>query len=271
MHIDNRLQAVAALVPQGARLADIGTDHAYLPVWLWEQGRIAQAVAGDIAAGPCRAARTTIAMYGASKAIEVRQGSGLAVLKPGEVDCIAICGMGGSTIISILEADMETARTAQCLILQPMAGAAGLRRWLVQQGWSIVAEDLVDDEPHFYEIICAERSNTGKDIVSVLDGAGSEAALARTGTETVDSELTIAGELDSARVESAGYSDVEYLLGPTLVRAGHPLLAKQIARQAASLEELLTNMARSERAKASAKYQEAARLLAELQRLRAER
>ena len=236
MRLDKRLQAVASLVPQGSRFADIGTDHAYLPVWLLEQGVIASAVAGDIAAGPCQAARTTVAMHGAASSIAVRQGSGLAVLRPGEADCIAICGMGGSTIISILAADMAVAKGAQRLLLQPMAGAAALRRWLVAQGWCITREALVDDEPHFYEIICAERA-----------------------------------EKYAARASDAGeqcYSEVEYLVGPALLRDGHPLLAKQIARQQASLHELLTNMARSERAKASTKYQEAQKLLQALEALK---
>ena len=236
MHLDKRLQAVASLVPQGSRFADIGTDHAYLPVWLLEQGVIASAVAGDIAAGPCQAAQTTVAMHGAASSIAVRQGSGLAVLRPGEADCIAICGMGGSTIISILAADMAVAKGAQRLLLQPMAGAAALRRWLVAQGWCITREELVDDEPHFYEIICAERA-----------------------------------EKYAARASDAGeqcYSEVEYLVGPALLRDGHPLLAKHIARQQASLHELLTNMARSERAKASAKYQEAQKLLQALEALK---
>ena len=236
MHLDKRLQAVASLVPQGSCFADIGTDHAYLPVWLLEQGVIASAVAGDIAAGPCQAARTTVAMHGAASSIAVRQGSGLAVLRPGEADCIAICGMGGSTIISILAADMAVAKGAQRLLLQPMAGAAALRRWLVAQGWCITREALVDDEPHFYEIICAERA-----------------------------------EKYAARASDAGeqcYSEVEYLVGPALLRDGHPLLAKHIARQQASLQELLTNMARSERAKASAKYQEAQKLLQALEALK---
>lgn len=236
MRLDKRLQAVASLVPQGSRFADIGTDHAYLPVWLLEQGVIASAVAGDIAAGPCQAARTTVAMHGAASSIAVRQGSGLAVLSPGEADCIAICGMGGSTIISILAADMAVAKGAQRLLLQPMAGAAALRRWLVAQGWCITREALVDDEPHFYEIICAERA-----------------------------------EKCAARASDAGeqcYSEVEYLVGPALLREGHPLLAKQIARQQASLHELLTNMARSERAKASTKYQEAQKLLQALEALK---
>ena len=106
MHIDRRLETIANLVPQGCVLADIGTDHAYLPVWLLEKQRISRAIAGDIAAGPCQAARTTVAQFGQHKHVEVRQGSGLKVLSPGEADCIAIAGMGASTIISILENDM---------------------------------------------------------------------------------------------------------------------------------------------------------------------
>ena len=223
MHLDERLQAVAALVPKGSRFADIGTDHAYLPVWLVEQGLIPGAVAGDIATGPCQAARATVAMYGAADKIAVRQGSGLAVLSPGEADCIAICGMGGSTIISILEADMAVAKAAQRLLLQPMAGAAALRRWLVQHGWRLVDEDLVDDPPHFYEIICAEP------------GAEQE------------------------------HAEVEYLVGPSLLKVGHPLLEKQIGRHIKSLRELLSNMERSERARASEKYKETQALLRELE------
>ncbi|WP_337584774.1 class I SAM-dependent methyltransferase, partial [Phascolarctobacterium succinatutens] len=118
MHIDRRLETIANLVPQGCVLADIGTDHAYLPVWLLEKQRIARAIAGDIAAGPCQAARTTVAQYGQHEHVEVRQGSGLKVLSPGEADCIAIAGMGASTIISILEDDMEVAQSAELLVLQ---------------------------------------------------------------------------------------------------------------------------------------------------------
>ncbi len=157
MHIDKRLETIAALVPPHCVLADIGTDHAYLPVWLLEQGKIDHAIAGDIAEGPCQAARNTVAMHNLASQVEVRIGSGLSVLAPGEADCIAIAGMGAATIISILEADMEIAKGAQLLVLQPMAGAAALRAWLIGNGWQLVAEELVDDEPHFYEIIAAQR------------------------------------------------------------------------------------------------------------------
>ena len=136
MHIDRRLETIANLVPQGCVLADIGTDHAYLPVWLLDKQRIARAIAGDIAAGPCQAARTTVAQFGQHEHVEVRQGSGLKVLSPGEADCIAIAGMGASTIISILEDDTEVAQSrwpAPHLCVRGCAATAG--SWLPKSWW----------------------------------------------------------------------------------------------------------------------------------------
>ena len=223
MHIDRRLETIANLVPQGCVLADIGTDHAYLPVWLLDKQRIARAIAGDIAAGPCQAARTTVAQFGQHEHVEVRQGSGLKVLSPGEADCIAIAGMGASTIISILEDDTEVAQSAELLVLQPMAGAASLRAWLCSHGWQLAAEELVDDAPHFYEIIAAKR-----------------------GLAPV-------------------YSAAECAVGPLLLAQKHPLLGKQLERQLATCRQLLENMGRSERARASEKYKEIEALKAELE------
>ena len=160
MNIGDRLEAIGKLVPQGCVLADIGTDHAYLPVWLLEQGKIASAIAGDIAEGPCLAAKNTVSMHGMKSKVEVRLGSGLKVLQAGEADCIAIAGMGASTMIEILEADMPLAVEAKRLVLQPMAGAASLRKWLIQNGWCIVAEDLVADGRHLYEIMAVERGES---------------------------------------------------------------------------------------------------------------
>ena len=160
MNIGDRLEAIGKLVPQGCVLADIGTDHAYLPVWLLEQGKIASAIAGDIAEGPCLAAKNTVSMHGMKSKVEVRLGSGLKVLQVGEADCIAIAGMGASTMIEILKADMPLAVEAKRLVLQPMAGAASLRKWLIQNGWCIVAEDLVADGRHLYEIMVAERGES---------------------------------------------------------------------------------------------------------------
>lgn len=223
MNIGERLATIGRLTPQSGVLADIGTDHAYLPVWLLQQGRISRAIAGDIAGGPCRAARATVALYGMQDKVEVRQGSGLEVLRPGEADCIVIAGMGGNTISDILDAHMEIALSAKRLVLQPMVGAAGLRRWLTEHGWRLLAEELVDEQAHFYEIICAEP---GKDKT---------------------------------------YTAAEYAVGPVLLREGHPLLPKQLARQLANCRQLLAGMERSEQARASAKYRELQELLAALE------
>ena len=157
MNIGARLEAVAQLVPAGCTLADIGTDHAYLPVWLMQKGLIKSAVAADIAAGPCRAAETNIGLYGLRSKIQVRMGSGLTVLQPGEVDGAVIAGMGGSTIVQILEESPNVAKALQFLIVQPMAGAAGLRQWVCANGWRIAAEKLAEEPQHLYEIILLER------------------------------------------------------------------------------------------------------------------
>lgn len=156
MNIGARLEAIGRMVSQGSVLADIGTDHAYLPVHLIKAGRISRAIAGDIAEGPCAAARTTISMYSVRQQVDVRLGSGLQVLKQGEADCIAIAGMGASTIIDILTADMAVAQGAKRLVLQPMTGAANLRRWLCANGWQLADEVLAEEGGHLYEIIAAE-------------------------------------------------------------------------------------------------------------------
>lgn len=159
MNIGRRLEVIAENVLENSIFADIGTDHAYLPVWLLQNNKIQCAIAGDIAEGPCLAARTTVSMYGFSKKVTVRKGSGLKVLQKGEADCIAIAGMGGTTIIDILQDDFEIAADIKRMILQPMAGAASLRKWLCGNGWIIVHEELVEDGRHLYEIIVAERGN----------------------------------------------------------------------------------------------------------------
>jgi len=225
MNIGDRLEAIGKLVPHGCVLADIGTDHAYLPVWLLEQGKIASAIAGDIAEGPCLAAKNTVSMHGMKGKVEVRLGSGLKVLQAGEADCIAIAGMGASTMIEILEADMPLAVEAKRLVLQPMAGAASLRKWLIQNGWCIVTEDLVADGRHLYEIMVAERG------------------------------------------ESEAFSDVVLEIGPSLIEAKHPLLAKQFARQINNYKKLLANMGKSEQARASEKYIAWEKLVQELEAL----
>ena len=102
MHFGPRLEAVAALVPPCRTLADVGTDHAYLPVLLLQEGKIEQAIAGDVVPGPCEAARHTVRQFHLENRITVRQGSGLTVLAPGEAETAVMAGMGAETMLQIL-------------------------------------------------------------------------------------------------------------------------------------------------------------------------
>lgn len=151
---------MAAFVPKGTRLADIGTDHAYVPIELVQENIIVSAVAGDVKVGPCQAAKEHVEGLGLEQKISVRLGDGLAVLSPGEVDVVVIAGMGGQNIVEILKSNSEVTNSLQRLILQPMVAAASVRRWLDKNGWCIIDEMLILDEERLYEIIVAEQGSS---------------------------------------------------------------------------------------------------------------
>ena len=157
MQIDARLAAIAAFVPHGTTLADIGADHAYLAATLVMKGIAWRAVVGDLSAGACAAARRTALTQRLTREIDVRQGNGLSVLTPGEAESIVIAGMGGALIAEILSGAPAVLTSVQTLVLQPMNGAAKLRRWLYTNGWDIVDETLARAGGHLYEIIRAEH------------------------------------------------------------------------------------------------------------------
>ena len=152
-----RLNAIAKWVPKGKKIVDVGTDHAYLPVLLAQEGKISSAVAGDIAAGPCEAAQKTVDFYRLGNVIEVRSGNGLSIVVPGEVQVAVIAGMGGATIIEILQANHRVFESLERVVLQPMNGAEFLRKWLLEHNWHLQAEDLVAESDKLYEIIVAEK------------------------------------------------------------------------------------------------------------------
>ena len=152
-----RLERVAAHVPAGARLADIGSDHGYLPVALARRGAIIAAVAGEVALTPYQAAQRTVRDNGLEDRITVRHASGLAAIVPNDgITAVSICGMGGETIRDILEADQARLSGEQRLVLQPNGGEQPLRLWLMEHGYRIVAEEVLRENRFDYEIIVAE-------------------------------------------------------------------------------------------------------------------
>lgn len=147
-----RLRAIANLVPDGARLVDVGTDHGFIPVDLLLSGRICSAIASDIGAAPLDHARRTAQQYDVTEGITFRLCNGLQDISAEEVDCIVIAGMGGDNIAAILEAAPWT-KTGKFLLLQPMSKAEVLRRWVSVNGYQVVAECLVADKGVIYPIL----------------------------------------------------------------------------------------------------------------------
>lgn len=150
-----RLQKIYDIVPPCGSIADIGTDHAYIPVCLTLSKKCQRAIASDIKEGPVLRAKSTVLAYGAEDLVDVRQGSGLETIKSGEADAIIIAGMGGLLIANILSAAEETAKSAKLLILQPMTAAKELREFLIGGGYEILKEYLVFEEEKLYNIISA--------------------------------------------------------------------------------------------------------------------
>ena len=154
-----RLERVAAHMPAGARLADIGSDHGYLPVALMRRGAIAAAVAGEVAQTPFHAAVRTVRDNGLEQQITVRQANGLAAIEAAdEITAISICGMGGETIRDILESGKARLSGRERLILQPNGGEQPLRQWLMENNYRILCEELLRENGFYYEIIVAERA-----------------------------------------------------------------------------------------------------------------
>ncbi len=153
MVLSPRLQAIAHLVQPCRCAADIGTDHAYLPVWLCLENKCDTAIAADVNQGPLDRARETVERFDLAHRVSLRLGSGAEPLSPGEADTIVIAGMGGLLIGELLKASPEVFKQAKQILLQPMSSIPELREELYQLGYSIQKEILVREEEKLYHVL----------------------------------------------------------------------------------------------------------------------
>lgn len=196
-------------------MADIGTDHAYLPAHLVKSGAVTRAIAADVMPGPLEAARQTVTAANLADRIDLRLGDGLQVLQPGEATTVTLCGMGGGLMAQLLASGQGapgggTLDGIERLVLQPMESPERLREWLTGNGWRIGHEELVEDAGRIYVVMAAERG---------------EQSLRRD----------------------------ELLIGPLLQEAGGQLLQRYSARWIAQLERALAGAQQSDRPEALAR------------------
>ena len=153
--ISKRLCTASSYVRDGAVVADIGTDHAYLPIYLALNGRIKHAYASDINEGPIKCARENIHKYGLDDMFDTRVANGLDGIEKYAPTDIVICGMGGELIAKILDSSSYVRKEGIRLILQPMTTARELRQYL-SDGFSTIAENVIFEDEKLYQVLCLQ-------------------------------------------------------------------------------------------------------------------
>ncbi|MDO4744358.1 MAG: class I SAM-dependent methyltransferase [Clostridia bacterium] len=154
LRLNPRLLKIAELVSNCESLADIGTDHGYIPIYALLKGTAKSAIASDINKGPIKRAKKNVLAFGLADKISLRVGPGLTTVEAGEAETIVIAGMGGILISDILEESKKTVSLAKQLILQPMTAEKELREYLCTNNFTIEEEILVAEEEKIYNIIC---------------------------------------------------------------------------------------------------------------------
>lgn len=228
MQISRRLQAVSGMVTSGFRLADVGTDHGYIPIELVRSGRVPHAVAMDINRGPLLRAQENIRRYGLEGQIETRLSDGLHALAPGEADSVVIAGMGGLLVVRILQEGSAALEGVRELILQPQSELRSVRLYLEEAGYEIADEDLVCEDGKFYPMMRAvrksEKSGAAKRVAEEKGAGGG----VRRGTP--ESEQAVLRELGLC-------------YGPVLLGKKHCLLGQYLAREETLIVRVLESLA----------------------------
>lgn len=169
--LSKRLETVASYIPTGSKVADIGSDHAYLPCYLVHEGIAVSAVAGEVAKGPYESAILEVGKQGLEESIKVRLADGLnAIDEQDDIEVITIAGMGGPLIASILEKGKSKLNNVKRLILQPNIHAKAIREWAVQNGWKLTDEAILKEDEKIYEILILERGTAQYSSAELLMG-----------------------------------------------------------------------------------------------------
>jgi tRNA (adenine22-N1)-methyltransferase len=241
--LSKRLEAIASLITPGHIVADVGTDHGYIPIYQIQQNRSPSAIAMDLREGPLQRAREHIQMCGLSDRIHTRLSDGTAALGVGEADTIVVAGMGGELVLHILTDGEEVCRSAKELILQPQSEIAAVRRYLREHAYRIAAEDMVFEDGKYYPMMrvipVEENEMRGEELpVSGSETRGKEAfAVERSasGSEMRDVEAPVPGS------ETRTVYD---LYGELLLKAKHPVLQQYLTYQEKLLNDILDGLRR---------------------------
>lgn len=225
MKLSHRLETIASFVRRGSKIADIGTDHGYVPIRLVEEGTAVSALAMDVRKGPLERACAHVREHGLTDRIELRLSDGLAALRPGEADCVIIAGMGGELVIRILEEGKELWDSVGQWVLSPQSDIDEVRRYLLKNGFSIEREVMVEEDGKYYTImdVTADKMIFDEMIFDeiIFDEIASDGAAGPGSGETVRT--------------AGGWSEAELRYGRYLIAAQDPVLAEYLEKEKRTL------------------------------------
>ena len=234
--LPKRLKAVAAKIPPGKIVADIGTDHAKMPLYLVQSGQTSKVIATDINEGPFQRAKAIVGHQGLQDSIEVRLGNGLKALRPGEAQVLVVSGLGGYTIVDIFNASPEVLKEIETLVLSPATHEVEVRKWLRENNWEIIDEGIVEDQGKFYQVIVAQQ----------LPGSNTERVLLEQQHLTDFTRESAGGE---AAETQWPYLSLE--VGPINLREKHPLLKEYLGIKLKKYEKAVSCLRNSQSAQSA--------------------
>ena len=207
MKLSRRLETIASFVPEGSTVADIGTDHGYIPIHLVQEGKAKHAIAMDVRKGPLLRAQAHIHEAGLEAHVEVRLSDGLLKLEQNEADCVVIAGMGGELIIHILEEGRGLWEGIPHWVLSPHSELDKVRRFLEEQEFFTWRETMIKEEGKFYTIMGINRTNK-------------------------------AGEKDNR--------EISYRYGRSLLESKDPVLKEYLKKEEEQLEQIMRGLSESQ-------------------------
>ncbi len=207
MKLSRRLETIASFVPEGSAVADIGTDHGYIPIHLVQEGKAKHAIAMDVRKGPLLRAQAHIHEAGLETHVEVRLSDGLLKLEQNEADCVVIAGMGGELIIHILEEGRGLWEGIPHWVLSPHSELDKVRRFLEEQEFFIERETMIKEEGKFYTVMGINRTNK-------------------------------AGEKDNR--------EISYRYGRSLLESKDPVLKEYLKKEEEQLEQIMRGLSESQ-------------------------
>lgn len=242
MELSNRLRAAAELVSTGSRIADIGTDHAYLPIYLVERQRAVSAIALDVNEGPLKRAKAHIHACGMAEKIELRLSDGMQKLSAFEVDTAVLTGMGGGLMIRILKAYPEVTSSLTECVLQPQSEIAKVRTFLLEEGFLFLAEDMVKEDGKYYPMMkVAPPVRTAGEESARRNLSDFREVVQKRREEGTEKNAEGGKKTDSERI--AGWGMAERRYGKLLLKGRHLVLKEYLEKEYKTKKQILSEIA----------------------------